>query len=209
MFNRKIIKKGFTLGEVMVAVFILLFGIVSAMALTTKSINSMVDSRNSIIASLLVQEGVELVRNVRDNNITNQTCGSSGSDRCTAFEDMNSGKCSIDYTLKGDGALNCTDSSKSLLYINEDKYTYTHEQDSNKTSPFKRNVFIVFENATTGNPFNIINDDIDDKVAVVTSVVVWGKGEMPDDANNIKDECKISKKCAFAQTKLTSWINYK
>jgi hypothetical protein len=47
-------------------------------------------------------------------------------------------------------------------------------------------------------------------VVTVTSVVTWQKSGLPNssDINNISDICKISKNCAFAQTKLTSWINY-
>jgi len=200
-------KKGFSIGEVMVAAFILVFGIVSAVALSTKSTSSIIDSRNAAIASALSQEGVELVRNVRDNNVTEQICG-SGSERCTAF-DMNYGFpntgggeaiCTIGYKIEGADVLLCG-SVPDQLYVNTAKYVYTHAPGGADVSPFKRNVFISYD--TTDN-----SGDVDKLIATVTSVVVWGGGVLPVTATSISNECKIGRHCAFAQTELTSWINY-
>jgi Tfp pilus assembly protein PilV len=73
--------KGFSIGEVMVAVFIMLVGIVGAIMLTARSIQDLGDSRESIVATLLAQEGTELVRNLRDNNVTQMKCGDSHQER--------------------------------------------------------------------------------------------------------------------------------
>jgi len=66
--QKKEYKKGFSIGEVLIAAFILTVGVVSAVTLLTRSIVDTIDSRNLVIASQLAQEGTELVRNQRDNN---------------------------------------------------------------------------------------------------------------------------------------------
>ncbi len=225
MFTNKT-KKGFSIGEVMIATFILLVGVIGAIVLTVKSIGNISDGKKAVTAALLAQEGTELVRSVRDNSVTQRTCGSSKNERCTAFKAFagvpnhqgpsygwpnianSESVCSVDYRLEGDGKLNCSGPTAGEdLYINKDTYFYSHSQGGNYTSNshFKRKVFIKYE-TTDGTP--PVSADVNKLVAKVTSVVVWTGGTMPTTANNIESDCKIGKHCAFAQTRLTSWINY-
>ena len=205
-------KKGFSIGEVMVAMFILIFGIVSAVFLTAQSVKQIGESRNAAIATLLAQEGTELVKNVRDNNVTQMNCGTSSDERCTAFDDdtgyglgsdTNSEyKCIIEY---GNAALtkilDCNIvEGQGQLYINEQTYLYSHSGGGSVVTPFKRRIYIKYTNTNTG--------DLNDVVAEVASVVIWRKGEFPSSIDNIKTECKIGKDCVFTKTNLTSWINY-
>lgn len=60
--------KGFTLLETIIAVAILATGIVASLTLISKSIQSVSLSQNRLIATYLANEGMELVRNIRDNN---------------------------------------------------------------------------------------------------------------------------------------------
>ena len=66
---------GFTLVESLVAVSILLAVTVGPVALVGKSLFSASFSRNDLIAYNLAQEGIELVRTIRDNNVL---CASLG-----------------------------------------------------------------------------------------------------------------------------------
>lgn len=61
-------KKGFSFLEVMITIAVLSAGILAALTLVANSIGNAMKARDSIIASSLAQEGVELVRNIRDNN---------------------------------------------------------------------------------------------------------------------------------------------
>ncbi|XLQ20392.1 MAG: hypothetical protein ACKUBY_01265 [Candidatus Moraniibacteriota bacterium] len=213
-------KKGFTIGEVMVAVFILTFGIISAVFLSAKSIATITDSRDAIIAASLAQEGVELVRSVRDNSVTQSTCG-SGSERCTAFDmatgyawpslASGGGSCNVDFKLKAATGLLCGAFDLTALNINTSDYTYSH--DTGTTTPFKRIIFIDYVDAQTGAPINSIPGtpaDIDRVAAKVTSVVTWkGNADLNIGSSSLAEaNCKIGKQCAIAQTKLTSWINF-
>lgn len=59
---------GFTLLESMVAIAIFSIGISTAVFVITQSINVGTRTKNKIVAANLTQEGVEVVRNIRDRN---------------------------------------------------------------------------------------------------------------------------------------------
>lgn len=60
---------GFTLVETLVAVAILVAGIIGPLELISRSLHSAPFSKNNLIAYNLAQEGIELVRAIRDNNM--------------------------------------------------------------------------------------------------------------------------------------------
>lgn len=64
-------KQGFTLMEVIVAVAIIITALISSLALITSSISGIKENKSKIIATGLAQEGLEIVRNIRDNNWLN------------------------------------------------------------------------------------------------------------------------------------------
>ena len=67
--NQKLKKKsGFTLLEVIVAVFILTVGVGGSFVLIQQTLSASSMVRSRLIAAYLAQEGIEIVRNVRDNN---------------------------------------------------------------------------------------------------------------------------------------------
>ncbi len=60
--------KGFTLLEVLIAVFILAIGVGSAFASIGQTLVAGFLARDRFIASYLAQEGIEIVKNIRDSN---------------------------------------------------------------------------------------------------------------------------------------------
>jgi len=60
--------KGFTLMEVIVAIFVITAGIVGVLSLVTQTISASIFSKDKLIAAYLAQEGIEIVRNIRDTN---------------------------------------------------------------------------------------------------------------------------------------------
>lgn len=60
--------RGFTLLESMVAIAIFSIGVSTAVFVITQSINVGTRTKNKIIAANLTQEGIEVVRNIRDRN---------------------------------------------------------------------------------------------------------------------------------------------
>lgn len=59
---------GFTLMEVMAAIFIILIGLVGIMSLISRSLYAGTLSTSRLIAANLAQEGIEVVKNIRDLN---------------------------------------------------------------------------------------------------------------------------------------------
>lgn len=188
-FQKKFSKwtlRGFSLGEVLLAAFVLTAGLLSVTALISSSLRQSMESRDTIIAVELAQEGIELVRNVRDNDLA------LGADGFTEFS--NSDKhCHFDYN---DPAINlsanCTASQGTLstYYLQYSGGFYAHI--STAPSRFSREIFIEKTNAP-----NIS--------ALVRSFVYW------DPVNfrpvNIGDStgCTVANKCVFTEVKLTAW----
>lgn len=62
-------QKGFSFVEVIISLFVLSVGFVGVVNLATTTLRNSFLQRDAVIASMLVQEGAELVYNVRDSNI--------------------------------------------------------------------------------------------------------------------------------------------
>jgi len=60
---------GFTLLETIVALSVLITAVIGPMSLAQQTIHAQVSARNNLIAANLAQEGIELIRNYRSNNI--------------------------------------------------------------------------------------------------------------------------------------------
>jgi prepilin-type N-terminal cleavage/methylation domain-containing protein len=63
-------KKGFSLIEVLFSLMILSVGLSALALLMASNIQNSINSRDQIIASGLAQEGIEIIRNLKDNNTT-------------------------------------------------------------------------------------------------------------------------------------------
>jgi len=59
---------GLSLLEIVVAILVVTMGLVGVLPLITQNIQVEYINKNNLIASQLAQEGLELVRNIRDNN---------------------------------------------------------------------------------------------------------------------------------------------
>jgi len=59
---------GFTLIEALVAIFIFSLALVSLITITSRGITGVAQARDQATAQFLAQEGIELMRNVRDTN---------------------------------------------------------------------------------------------------------------------------------------------
>jgi len=62
------IKRGFTIVEVIIAIFVILVGILGAFSATRQIISYISFSNSKLSATYLAQEGIEIVRNIRDTN---------------------------------------------------------------------------------------------------------------------------------------------
>jgi Tfp pilus assembly protein PilV len=72
-------RRGFMLPDVMIAVFVTATALVAIMTAILPAFRLEIYKRDEIIATGLAQEGIELVRNVRDNNWKNGVSAFAGS----------------------------------------------------------------------------------------------------------------------------------
>lgn len=108
------LSKGFSLLETTIAVAILVSAVIGPMALSSQSIHSASVTRDTIMASNLAQEGVELVKNIRLNNRIRGRSWTQGLSSCLSTrgcfidaKDLNVRGCSfVCNPLKFDSSLN-------------------------------------------------------------------------------------------------------
>jgi hypothetical protein len=71
MSERSKNQRGFTLAETIAALFVFLVGIVAVMTLVSDTLRTSYKSAGKLTAIYLAQEGIEIVRNIRDENWIN------------------------------------------------------------------------------------------------------------------------------------------
>jgi Tfp pilus assembly protein PilV len=132
-------KKGLTIVEVIVVVFVISSGLLAAMSLVEKNFIAGHVNHNEIIASQLCQEGLEFCRNIRDNNWLNGDNWKTGAGASTnIISDWT-------YAVDSGGIINVTgiDDSLAKLYIDSSGF-YVHSS-SPKDSGFSRIINVKTE----------------------------------------------------------------
>jgi len=71
-------KKGFTLIEMVVSIFIIVIAVVGILQVTSKYVQKTKFEKETYVAALLGQEAIEIVKNIRDNNWINSTTWNTG-----------------------------------------------------------------------------------------------------------------------------------
>lgn len=75
MNNNKNNQKGFTLAELMIAIFVFTVGILGAYVAIQQSSQFIKHTSNHLTAAYLAQEGVEIIKNIRDTNFLEKHLG--------------------------------------------------------------------------------------------------------------------------------------
>ncbi|MCD6528412.1 prepilin-type N-terminal cleavage/methylation domain-containing protein [bacterium] len=133
--------KGFTFLEVIFAIFIMIIGIVGALIAVQYGTSSATQAKARLTAAYLAQEGIEIIRNIRDTNWIEQRVAST-----TWDEGLDEGDYEADYkdTETEYPSLNfcpppCNYNDLSFLKkANEDFYNY----DTGEVTQFKRKITI-------------------------------------------------------------------
>lgn len=196
MNNKINTKKGFSIGEVLLALFVLAFGITTSIYLMAGSMQDTMRSRDLLVASMLSQEGTELMRNIRDNNVTEKDPGTGvRNDPFYGFPSSNS-SCSVDYSFDADNEnndssflsdLSCGTSSYDLYLSEDDTGVMFYTHNGGELTKFKRKIIIGYASGKRS----------------ITSMVVWNGRDFP----NSKEDCNIGQDCTYSETILTAWID--
>ena len=108
---------GFLMVEVLFALFIITAGLVVVLALYSKTAVNANQDRDAVIGALLAQEGVEIARNIRDNNWAAGTTAFGANFPPSSSNNCNVGVAAGMAVLAGtDTAIDC--SGKLGLYLN-------------------------------------------------------------------------------------------
>jgi Tfp pilus assembly protein PilV len=143
--GNSVVRKGFLLPDVMIAVFVVAGALVAILSVMAPTIKAEFFKRDQMIATGLAQEGIEVMRNIRDNNWKGNINAFDGN-----------------FPVPGDYCINYDDSptvagcSSNNGYLTQDIATGIYR--SNSTGKFKRTV----EVSVSGTSRDI------------TSTVTWG-----------------------------------
>lgn len=174
---------GFAMAEAVLSVFVLATGLTAAVGLVVGNMNESIDSRNEIIASELAQEGVEIVRNIRDNNLVDDNAffgGFTGDNYFFRVDRTNSNSPSYSSNDSSVGNINWDDFRMKYAggwYAQSDIVSGPYES-------FKRAVQVQSYNGGEGK--------------IITSFVIWG-----DINPSGVSDCGAASKCVYAQSILT------
>lgn len=170
------IYSGFAMLEIMLSFFLITVGIIASLALIGGGIKQSAEAKNQSIANGLAQEGVELVRNIRDNNWAS---GVASFAKITP----NSNVCRVDKDYAYPADMLCNNSSLKVLKIDANG-VYQHSAGTD--TKFKRKII-----TSTGAPL------------IITSLVWWGSVDFSaatDTAN-----CTAMNSCVYASVSLSRW----
>ena len=151
--------KGFTVVELIITIAILSFGIIGIYNFLEPAIISNANSSNRLISVYLAQEGLEIIKNIRDNNIIAESAWSQGFSICATG-------CQLDYKTgtATETPLNQLQPYQNIfLNINSDGF---YSYDSGNNTIFKRKVVIIEPTASS----DILKVDV---------LVTWNHNGLP------------------------------
>jgi len=159
--HKKPAQKGFTIVETLVAITVLMIAIAGPLSIASKSLTAAVTSRDQFVASYLAQESLEVVKNIRDNDLaTGSSWLASPSainlNTCIASNPCDASSIDSPTILNGQ-------TSAYRLYQASNGYSHTTGSAST-ISPFSREFYLT---QVTANEY------------AVTVSVAWNEGSIP------------------------------
>lgn len=133
----RLFSRGFTLIETFVAITILVTAVAGPLTIASKGLQSAILARDQLTASFLGQEGIEYIREKRDNNKLQGLSWLAGLDACIDQE------CTVDATEQQSPAINtCAPGGCDAIRFNDESSLYTYSLGDPETQ-FVRSVTIA------------------------------------------------------------------
>lgn len=197
-------ERGFSIMEVMVSAFVLFVGLTAVLTLMAANIKNSIGARDIIIASELAQEGIELVRNVRDNNFVNDI---------NAFDIPFPTECTVDHPFN---RIDYIKSYECITYDDDPGYSnndFLLKYDSNGYG-YGSGIVTKFARGIKIEDYSA--DGIIEKK--VKSFVAWGGENYKHPMSPgwsfsylpyapYESECTLVNKCIMVEDILTDWAN--
>lgn len=147
MFNNTK-EKGFTMLEIVIVVFLMSFSIVAIYGAFSVLVVLNTDSSDRLKAAYLAQEGLEIIRNIRDENWDDGSPWLQGFDPCPTG-------CQVDFKTNGISRPP-TSYGTDGNYLDTDSGFYSYSTSSPVAiTKFKRKITINTVNDTQGIPYAI------------------------------------------------------
>lgn len=188
--NKKIKNgSGFSFIEVIISIFLITVGLVASVDLITNGLRDSIDSRDQLIAAGLSQEGVELVRNVRDNNWV------QGVDSFTDFPATSGEICWLGFT-SGVDSMSCgtpaPETGDDIYAYSSSFYGINNSLPGSTKTKFQRRIIVEGGGASTSD-------------RQIYSVVTWGGNIGDFSSSGDLSECTTASKCVHAEITLSKW----
>lgn len=158
---------GFTIIETLVAITVLMIAIAGPLVVASKGLFGAVASKNQMIASHLAQESMEVVKNIRDNNIEGGGGWLDGLSSCTPLQHCDAS--AIDGSGTSPSIVStCAGGGGCQIY--KGTTGYSHNTGA-LGSPFTRYFYL---HSVSGNGVCVSTEECG-----VTVVVDWNEGAVP------------------------------
>lgn len=171
---KKINNRGFTLIEMLIAIFIFTLALTSLMLVSSRGLRASKEAQNQVVANYLALEGIEAVRNLRDSSLirfddSNNWIevfdqGSGGSNRCLS----EGNPCT--FTLGNQIELISCPNDECQVYLDEDSGIYRNFLNGPTSSRFSLTPY-VREISLVIPPNNV-------QEIVVEVTVTWNTGSV-------------------------------
>lgn len=175
-------RKGFSLIEAIVAIFVLSVGVVAVVQLFASTASQSRENSRYLTATALAQEGIELVRVVRNDNVVNG--------RVDIFHGVDTSGC-MD-AVSHVGLVSCSkDESRLAVLADGQRYQHSSDAPASGYPVFWRKVYVN----KVASPESI----------EVYSVVFFQDPEpsnFPSNANNVVAKCTLQNSCIFLKAVL-------
>ncbi len=223
-------ERGQTLIETLVAVFILVMGISTAIGLGTYAFKSADDSTRVIVGTSLAREGIEAVKNQRDSNWvaesflivdTGQECtfdGGTTQQPCSLqwLANLGNGTYALDFIAQNAGIVfTPTQTSFALRYCpgsSGNPGTYISSTSgapacaNAQTTVYSRKIVLQSSSSYNGTEYNYTDSDNDVKDGFLSAIVTvwWTSRSCPltTDPSTLPSSCKTT-----LELHLTNWQN--
>lgn len=139
--------KGFTLIETLFAILIFSTALVALMSIAGRGISATSSARQQITAHYLAQEGLEVVRNMRDANYFRNAPWGTG----FAVECIETSKCDVDYDPMPSAPPVLKESADTFLETDEEGFFIGSDLSEGTMTPFKRTIWVEARNPLADN----------------------------------------------------------
>lgn len=194
-------EKGFTIIELVISIFVLAIAIVGIFTAFSIMVILTSEAADRLTATYLAQEGMEIVRNIRDTNWLNPAA--TWVDGFSTAPCDTSG-CMVDYTTTGSGSspmLAWSGGNADYLYVSNINGFYGYNPTNATQTKFQRKIVITPLNDGWDNLEHIIK---------VTIQVSWDKKASIVSAGRSAGNCDASgsgANCIITISTLYNWFN--